>query len=151
MDAKAEMMRCAMCGYEFAQSELTCHAACPLGVHCMVVCCPRCGYSTVDPARSGLTRRVMRLFRRGKGSTGSAPVQRTVSLLDLKPGQGGYISEIGEGAGGETGLFAHLSQYGLLPGTPVRLAQKRPVPIVQIGETDLALDQAVAAEISVDV
>ena len=148
-------MRCAMCGYEFEQSQLTCHGACPLGAHCMVVCCPRCGYSTVDSSRSRLSRRLASLF--GKANRRSAQLQEigtapacaeaTVCLLELKPGEGGFISE----ARGDANGWEYLSRYGLLPGTPVRLTQKRPVPIVQIGQTELAIDHTVAAQIFVDV
>ena len=52
---------------------------------------------------------------------------------------------------GDADTLLQLSQYGLLPGTPIRLARKYPVPIVQLGQTDLALDRAVAARIYVDV
>jgi Fe2+ transport system protein FeoA len=44
-----------------------------------------------------------------------------------------------------------LSQYGLLSGTPIRLARKYPVVIVQVGQTDLAIDRLVAARIFVDM
>lgn len=158
-------MRCAMCGYEFEQSELICHSACPLGAHCMVVCCPRCGYSTVDPARSSLTRRLFHLFQvrngefemQNKGESDSIPhsIPYSIRLLDLKPGQSGHIADAGDGEGEKAvrngAALAHLSQYGLLPGTPVLLTQKRPVPIVRVGQTELALDHSVAAEIYVDV
>ena len=141
-------MHCSMCGYDFDPSELTCHGSCPLGAGCMVICCPRCGYSTVDTERSTLTRRLLGMFdRKSPAATPDKPVG-TVRLLDLKPGQGGHVCDVG-GEGSST--LAHLSQYGLLPGTPIRLTQKRPVPIVRVGQTDLALDMSVAAEIYVDV
>jgi len=140
-------MRCSMCGYDFDPSELACHASCPLGAGCMVICCPRCGYSTVDPERSRLTRRLLRMFDRKSPATAPASLEGTVRLLHLKPGQDGHVCDVG----GEGGRLARLSQYGLLPGTPIRLTQKRPVPIVQVGQTELALDISVAAEIYVDV
>jgi Fe2+ transport system protein FeoA len=140
-------MHCGMCGYDFDPSELACHASCPLGAACMVVCCPRCGYSTVDPQRSSLSRRLLHLFDRNSPAAATGGPEGTVRLLDLKPGQGGHVCDVGGGGS----RLAHLSQYGLLPGTPIRLTQKRPVPIVQVGQTDLALDMAIAAEIYVDV
>jgi Fe2+ transport system protein FeoA len=164
-------MRCAMCGYEFEQAELNCHAGCPLGGHCAVICCPRCGYSTVDPLRTSLASRLLHLFgqrggdlilREGKFSSEPANTRSgvMVRLLDLRPGESGHISDIeawsaepAESAEtkARSATLASLSQYGLLPGTPVRLTQKRPVPIVEVGQTELALDYSVAAEICVDL
>jgi Fe2+ transport system protein FeoA len=139
-------MRCAMCGFEFEQADLTCHSACPLASACSVVCCPRCGYSTVDPRRTGLSRRVMHLFNRRAGAPAALP-EGAVRLLDLPPGASGHVADVE----GDPARLLQLSQYGLLPGTPITLARTRPVPIVRIGQTDLALDRAVAAGVYVDV
>jgi Fe2+ transport system protein FeoA len=137
-----------MCGYEFDPSQLTCHGACPLGAHCMVICCPRCGYSTVDPARSTFTRRLIGILTRGRtAAAAGGEGEGAVPLLALRPGQGGHVADVGA----ESETMHHLSQYGLLPGTPISLARKHPVPIVRVGQTDLALDRSVAARIFVDV
>jgi Fe2+ transport system protein FeoA len=80
-----------------------------------------------------------------------------VGLLDLKPGESGHISdtEMYSTEAAETeaqsATRACLSQFGLLPGTPVRLTQNRPVPIVEVGQTELALDYLVAAAIRVEI
>jgi len=42
-----------------------------------------------------------------------------------------------------------LSTLGLVPGATIRLQQLRPAPVVHVGETTLALDHAIAAEIYV--
>jgi Fe2+ transport system protein FeoA len=65
----------------------------------------------------------------------------------------GHVADLGgEGDGGGDGdLWLQLSQYGLLPGTPICLTRKYPVPIVRVGQTDLALDRAIAARIYVDI
>ncbi|HET9493338.1 MAG TPA: ferrous iron transport protein A [Chloroflexia bacterium] len=139
-------MRCAMCGYEFEQTDLTCHAACPLGAACSVVCCPRCGYSTVDPRRTSLASRVMGLFNRRSEAVAPQP-EGAVPLLDLPAGACGHVADVE----GDPARLVQLSQYGLLPGTPITLARKRPVPIVRIGHTDLALDRSVAAHVYVDL
>lgn len=142
---------CAMCGYEYDTSLLTCHAACPLGANCSVVCCPRCGYSTIDPARSSFTQRLVAIFKKSAPSTeprfANEETRSATRLLDLKPGQSGHVADVG----GETNTLLQLSQYGLLPGTPIMLARKYPVPIVRVGQTDLALDRSVATHIFVDL
>ena len=139
-------MRCAMCGFEFEHTDLTCHSACPLASTCSVVCCPRCGYSTVDPRRTGLASRVMGLFNHRAEASAPQP-GGAVHLLDLPAGTCGHVADIE----GDQAHLLQLSQYGLLPGTPITIARKRPVPIVRIGHTDLALDRSVAAHVYVDV
>ena len=42
-----------------------------------------------------------------------------------------------------------LTTYGVVPGVRVRLHQRRPAYVVQVGQTDLALDTDVAADIFV--
>jgi DtxR family Mn-dependent transcriptional regulator len=42
-----------------------------------------------------------------------------------------------------------LTTYGVVPGVTLRLHQRRPAYVVQVGETDLALDTDVAADIFV--
>ncbi len=138
-------MRCAMCGYEFDEKSLVCHNACPLGSHCSVVCCPQCGYSTVDPQRSSVVRWVDRLFHRAAPTPSAAG---PLPLLGLRPGQAARVVDLGDGPPDQ---MLHLSHFGLLPGAPITLRQTRPTPIVRVGETDLALDTRVAASIQVEV
>ena len=141
------MMRCDMCGYEFDATGLACHTSCPLGSQCMVICCPHCGYSTVNPARSRLLTWVERWIKR---PTPSAPPPRAtdrLSLLDLAPGQEGRVVALGES---EPEQMMHLSDYGLMLGAPVRLCQRRPTPIIQVGETELALDAVLARDVYVE-
>lgn len=138
-------MRCAMCGYEFDATALGCHTSCPLSKGCAVVCCPRCGYSTVNPARSRLGEWASRLF-------GSRPAEAAVTgcipLLRLRPEQEARVVSLGDDDSQEA---LHLSLFGLFPGAPIRLRQSRPVPIVSLGETELALDRSVAANIQVEL
>jgi DtxR family Mn-dependent transcriptional regulator len=42
-----------------------------------------------------------------------------------------------------------LSDLGLVPGTRIRLQQRRPATVVAIGETTLALDREIVSEIYV--
>jgi hypothetical protein len=56
-----------MCGYRYDPDlNLSCHA-CPLHRGCQMVCCPSCGYQTVDTDQSWLVRVFERLlFTRDK-------------------------------------------------------------------------------------
>lgn len=140
-------MRCAMCGHEFDATDLGCHTSCPLSADCAVVCCPRCGYSTVNPARSRLGEWVGRLFRRGASGT-SLALDDPLPLLRLRPGQEARVVSLGHDDDDDV---LHLSHFGLFPGAAVRLCQAQPVPIISIGETELALDRAVAAKVQVEL
>jgi hypothetical protein len=48
-----------MCGHVFEPAEHTVCAGCPLEKGCQLVCCPACGFETVDPQQSVLARLVM--------------------------------------------------------------------------------------------
>jgi Fe2+ transport system protein FeoA len=139
--------RCSMCGYVFDSTDQACHAACPLARGCRVICCPRCGYSMVDPAQSRITRWVQWLGGQRAAPT-PAPPAAGVPLLRLATGQMGTVTAL---APDQPERARQLGQYGLLLGSPIRLLQKRPVPIIQVGQTDLALDLPIAAEIYVEV
>lgn len=139
-------MRCAMCGYEFDATALGCHTSCPLSKGCAVVCCPRCGYSTINPARSHLSEWAARLF--GPRGEGRAATNGCIPLLRLQPGQEARVVSLGDDDSSEA---LHLSLFGLFPGAPIRLRQTRPVPVISLGETELALDRTVAANIQVEL
>jgi Fe2+ transport system protein FeoA len=99
----------------------------------------------VDPARSRLSRWMQRLLHPGD-APGPAPTPGGpgVPLLALEPGQEGQVLALDEAW---SARWEHLSQFGLTPGMTIRLMQKRPVPIVQVGGTELALDLPVAQAI----
>jgi hypothetical protein len=47
---------CPLCGHSYSPSEQAACAACPLHSGCSLVCCPACGYKTVDTQQSWLAR-----------------------------------------------------------------------------------------------
>jgi Fe2+ transport system protein FeoA len=102
----------------------------------------------VDPARSRLSRWMQRLLHPG-GVPGPAPTPGGpgVPLLALEPGQEGQVLSMDDD---RSERLEHLGQFGLTPGATIRLVQKRPVPVVQVGCTDLALDLPVAQAIYID-
>ena len=67
-------------------------------------------------------------------------------LPDLKLGEEGRVVFITPKS---KGRLERLSSLGLVPGSVVRLAQKRPSYVIEIGETTLALDEEIAKEICV--
>lgn len=67
-------------------------------------------------------------------------------LPDLKLGEKGRVVFI---APKSKGRLERLSSLGLTPSSVVRLRQKRPSYVIEIGETTLALDEEIAKEIYV--
>lgn len=55
---------CQFCGYQFDPNENNVCRACPLQRDCQLVCCPNCGYETVDVQRSKLVSFFAKLLSR---------------------------------------------------------------------------------------
>jgi Fe2+ transport system protein FeoA len=67
-------------------------------------------------------------------------------LHALRPGQWAHITAL---RCADPGRLNRLSAYGLVPGSLIRLRQARPALIIEIDETVLSMDSAVAADIEV--
>jgi DtxR family Mn-dependent transcriptional regulator len=68
------------------------------------------------------------------------------SLRDIPVGASGRIAFI---APKFHGRLDRLAGIGVVPGSLVRLHQKQPAFVIALGETTLALDEEIAAEIYV--
>ena len=140
-------MRCELCGHGFDPERLACHAECPFGPRCSLICCPNCGFQAVDASRSVLARGLGRLWpgRRGARAPGTRPADG-VPLAHVRAGA--TVRVVGlEGLSVER--RSRLSAFGLAEGTAVRLVQRRPVPVLRIGETELALAEDIVRGIRV--
>ncbi|MBK8231656.1 MAG: ferrous iron transport protein A [Candidatus Eisenbacteria bacterium] len=69
------------------------------------------------------------------------------ALTKLDAGQVGEVLELRQSGGSAERLLA----YGVAPGTHIRVHQRWPAYVIQVGETDLALDHDIAAGILVRV
>ncbi|MBI5253838.1 MAG: metal-dependent transcriptional regulator [Euryarchaeota archaeon] len=67
-------------------------------------------------------------------------------LMELEPGEGGRIVFI---VPKEHTRLDRLSSLGVIPGSTIKLHQKRPSFVIKIGETELAIDEEIAREIYV--
>ncbi|MDI6655044.1 MAG: metal-dependent transcriptional regulator [Candidatus Hydrothermarchaeota archaeon] len=67
-------------------------------------------------------------------------------LLDLEPGDAGRIVFI---VPKEHTRLDRLGSLGVIPGSTIKLHQKRPSFVIKIGETELAIDEEIAREIYV--
>ena len=75
-----------------------------------------------------------------QGATGDLP------LSDLTAGSRAVVVSIDSRRGSR---LSRLSAFGLLPGSHVTLLQRHPSLVVQLGETEVALETAVAKEVIV--
>ncbi len=67
------LVTCPMCGYRYDPKEHTGCASCPLNRGCQLVCCPNCGFETVDPERSVLARFARRHLLRKTSTANTEP------------------------------------------------------------------------------
>lgn len=134
-------LHCPLCGFEFARQETPCNHGCPLGRFCKLVCCPNCRYEFPEqPEKIGL---LQRLFHR------PAPSPRNGDSMPLTELNEGETSELVCLSCEHTSRRNALAVFGLVPGSQIVLQQKRPSVVVRVGETELALEPAIAGEIIV--
>ena len=61
---KPRMVTCTLCGHVFDPQEHPSCRACPLGSACASICCPKCGYQTVDEEQSGIVKFVRKISKK---------------------------------------------------------------------------------------
>jgi Fe2+ transport system protein FeoA len=133
-----------MCATEYDPDNNHACGSCPLGAGCKLACCPECGYTTVDPARSRLAgwmnramrRRAHRHRRGGRGDLQQViPGERVLVLhLDRLP----------------NGKRRRLEALGLAVGDELEVLIQSPVTVVQVGHAQLAIASELSRLIDVE-
>lgn len=140
-------MRCRLCGHGFDPQALACHSECPMGSRCSLICCPACGYQVVDESRSLVARALRRVWpERSASERRRSHRAPGVPLTHVPVGAGAEILAL---EGMPPSRLARLVAFGVAPGTTVEVLQARPVPVVRIGETELAISQEILGQIRV--
>lgn len=144
-------MRCRLCGFEFEATTMACHAECPMGSHCNLICCPNCGYQVVDESKSFLARLLHHFWPQAADpqSRRPRPVQEpaeahVVPLTHIPVGREVEVYSLEDML---PNRLARLSAFGLVPGGRVAVMQRRPAPVLRVGETELALGEEVLEKI----
>jgi len=133
------MQRCALCGFEFDPAAASCAHACPLATNCNLTRCPSCGYEfPQEPRAVGWLRRLF-----GRRRPPAPPDGALVALPDLVEGASAELVCL---HGTNPRRHNALAVYGVAPGCRLVLQQKRPAYVIRVGETELALDEAIARE-----
>lgn len=141
-------IECGMCGHHFDPAGHAGCSGCPMNKACLLLCCPSCGYSIPDPARSrllALGRRIANALRSLRGA--AAQPDDPSALSRVKPGSVVRIREIGEGA---SSWHERLQAYGIAPGREVTVVQQAPVTVVRVDHVDLAFEATIARHIIVE-
>jgi hypothetical protein len=60
------MFTCPLCGHRFDPRQHLACGGCPVNKDCSMVCCPACGYSTVDASQSKLANWIASLGKKDK-------------------------------------------------------------------------------------
>ena len=140
----AEYLICPLCGFEFEKLDTLCSHGCPLGGSCNFVRCPGCQYEFLEKPRkvSWLSRLL------GKEHVEEPPLpQGVVPLKDLKNGEVARVICLG---GDNGSRHKTLSVFGLAAEAEITLIQQSPSCVVRVGETELAVDLEIAAEVLVE-
>ena len=140
--ATVQAIHCPLCSFEFLPAGDACHTGCPLAGNCHIICCPNCGYQMVDTTRSRLVSWLRKLWpQRDQEPTEATRAAGRVKPLPLvlsrAPMRANLVVQSLDGLAPH--IQARFTVLGLLPGAEVQLLQRRPAPIVRIGETELAI------------
>jgi len=142
-------IQCSMCGQRFDPEQHLACRACPMHSGCNLVCCPACGYQTVDPGRSKIVR-LARFFSTLRSSSGSAQdCKDRTTLADVPAGCSAEV--VGFSAGFPLDRRAYLQSYGLVLNYSVQVVQQSPVTIVRLDHIELALENDLARGILVQL
>ena len=136
---------CSVCGYRFDPSEHAGCANCPIHEGCTTACCPNCGTTNINPSASRWAVWLDKLFHRPTAPSGN-PAEAELTLDRVPAGRQAQILRFGS-LGIEQDR--HLQAYGLLPGRAVRVLASHPLIIIQVEETELALEKDVAQAVFV--
>lgn len=139
-----ETQTCPLCQVAFPPSCESCPPSCPMAKGCSVLSCPSCGYRFPKP--TGLSAWLARFFaeRRARATEISGPH----SLATAPRGASVRVARL-EAGGDDRDRLSKLAAFGIVEGSEVKVRQRRPALIVEVGETTLALDDEVARAVLV--
>ena len=138
----ARHLVCPFCGFEFEAVDTLCQHGCPMRSACALTRCPSCDYEFPERPRS--ISWLKGLFGRRREEE-AALCETCRPLTELDGGEHGRVVSL---AG--TKRPGSLAVFGLVPGSEITLLQRSPTFVVQIGETQLALEAEIASGIFVE-
>lgn len=146
---KFQKMQCAMCGQRYDPDQHLACQNCPMHAGCNLVCCPNCGYQTVDPGRSKLVRLARFISERRTSARYSIDQNDQLTLADVPPGCNAKVVRFA--ADFPPDRRAYLQSYGLVMDYWVQVVQHSPITIVRLDHLELALENELASGIIVQM
>jgi Fe2+ transport system protein FeoA len=138
-----------MCGQRYDPDQNLACRTCPMHQGCTLVCCPACGYQTVNPRRSKLVQLVQLILAPSKATRISGSGVEGITLVEVPVGCEAKV--VGFAADFPPDRKAHLQAYGLVPNYRVRVVQRSAVTIIRLDHIELALENDLARGINVQV
>lgn len=138
-----------MCGYRFDLGEQAVCQHCPLNKGCGLVCCPACGYQTVDIGASKLASFAQTRFfpKRSRRQARARHRNGCLTLADVPPGFRARV--VGFLDSFPADRRAYLQAYGMAKNDWVTVVQHSPVTVIRLEHTELALESELAGGIQV--
>jgi len=140
-------IQCPMCGQQYASQEHQGCKSCPVNKNCTLVCCPACGYQTINARKSKLARLVQMLFPNNPRSDHNELGEVGTTLAEVPAGCRVQVLAFSEDFPADR--RAYLQAYGLVPDYWVQVLQHSPVTIVRLDHLELALENELARGIKV--
>ena len=142
-------IECIMCGYQYDPDQHLACQSCPLHSDCNLVCCPACGYQTVNHRRSFLVRLARYLSILKQSSKLVGETWEGITLADVPPGSQAEL--IGFSDDFPADRKAYLQAYGLVLNHQIQVVQHSPVTIIRLDNIELALENDLAKGIRVQL
>lgn len=143
-------MKCPFCGFEFQEQDApkACHG-CPFSGSCGKIKCPNCGYEIArEPGWLGKIRRQRHGRQQGFGDLiNSASEESTSTVAGMKKGDCARVALLRTH---DRQMIRKLLALGVVPGVEVKVIQRSPAFVLQIGYTQVALDERCAETIVVE-
>ena len=140
-------IECVLCWYQYDPDQHLACQACPLHSNCNLVCCPACGYQTVNPQRSFLARLASYLPILKPSSNLVSEINEGITLADVPPGS--QVELVGFSDNFPADRKAYLQSYGLVLNHQVQVVQQKPITIIRLDNIELALENGLAEGIMV--
>lgn len=143
-------MNCAHCRKDFTPDEAQkgCES-CGLFGGCHLLKCPHCGYE--QPREPGMVQWLREKMKRKHSPTQPSEPQSLnsdgiIPLSALAVGEAGFVHSL---MIEDHTLMRKLMSLGLLPAVRVKLIQKYPAYVLQIGYTQIAIDRQLAVAVKI--
>lgn len=149
-------MKCDFCGAVFEKDECRSGCeSCPMNRNCKKIKCPNCNYEMYPEPEHKTLGRIKNLFdligkskkKSNRLNDNKSVNKKYVNLTELETGEKARILKINTN---DLTKMRKLTAFGIMPGLDIIMIQRYPAFVVQIGFTQVALDEDIASEIIID-